>query len=395
MCEKQFLPRNSPLVVLAALLMTLANSPLCLGQINGKNVQHEIVYLEEGRYGGWPANHGIWAWDNEILVGFVDASFDKATRGLHTYDPSSASNKYARSLDGGITWEIEDAFAAGQTAWGHDNNIGPEKAVKPAPLQSGNVDFTNPDFLMTFLRHNNHNGPSHFYFSSNKGASWDGPYEFSDLNTPGIATRTDYIVDGPKELSAFITVAKSNKREGRVALARTTDGGVTWNLVSYITDEQDGFDIMSSSLRFSPTELFTTIRTRKGDGQDLISSYRSHDNGKTWERLKDPVADTGRGGSPPALVQLQDGRLALGYIRRSQNGSSVHLKFSSDKGNTWTDEITLRAGDGANRDVGYPRLIQRPDGKLVMVYYWNNVLREVSQPYRYIAATIFNPKDWE
>ena len=393
MCEKS-VKQKTQIAVLLALTMVLSNHTICVGQINGKNVQHEIVYFEEGRYGGWPANHGVWAWDNEILVGFVDASYT-TTSGLHTYDPSSASNKYARSLDGGVTWKIEDAFSNGQTAWGHDNNISSEKAVKPVPLTSGNRDFTDPHFAMTFLRHNNHNGPSHFYYSFNKGASWDGPYELSDLNTPGIATRTDYIVDGPMEISAFITVAKSNKREGRVALARTTDGGVNWELVSYITQEQDGFDIMSSSLRFSPAELFTTIRTRKGDGQDLISSYRSNDNGKTWSRLKDPVADTGRGGSPPALVQLEDGRLALGYIRRSQNGSSVHVKFSDNKGESWTDEITLRSGDGANRDVGYPRLIQRPDGKLVMVYYWNNVLNKVSQPYRYIAATIFNPKDWE
>lgn len=391
-CKRLKKPFLSALTVLFAALI---NQSIGLAQINGKNVQHEIVYYEEGKYGGWPANHGIWIWENEILVGFVEASYTETTPGMHTYDASSARNKYARSVDGGVNWEIEDAFANGQTAWGHDNNIGPEKAVKPVPFQSGNMDFTNPHFAMTFLRHNNHNGPSHFYFSSDKGASWEGPYDFSDLNTPGIATRTDYLVDGPKEISAFVTVAKSNKREGRVALVRTTDGGVNWELVAYITEEQEGFDIMSSSLRLSPTELFTTIRTRKGDGQDLISSYRSDDNGKTWERLRDPVADTGRGGSPSALTRLADGRLALGYIRRSQNGSSVHVKFSSNNGETWTDEVTLRAGDGANRDAGYPRLVQRPDGKLVMVYYWNNALQRVSQPYRYIAATIFDPGDWE
>ena len=28
------------------------------------------VYAEPGRFGGWPANHGLWSWGNEILVGF-------------------------------------------------------------------------------------------------------------------------------------------------------------------------------------------------------------------------------------------------------------------------------------------------------------------------------------
>lgn len=118
------------------------------------------------------------------------------------------------------------------------------------------------------------------------------------------------------------------------------------------------------------------------------------DNGKTWGRLKDPVADTGRGGSPPALVKLADGRLALGYAYRSEYGSRMNVRFSSDKGNSWSDEIVLRGGDGASRDVGYPRMLQRPDGKIVIIYYWNNALTEGAKPYRYIAYTIFDPEKW-
>ena len=26
--------------------------------------------------------------------------------------------------------------------------------------------------------------------------------------------------------------------------------------------------------------------------------------------------------------------------------------------------------DGSGRDIGYPRIVQRPDGKIVMVYYF-------------------------
>ena len=32
--------------------------------------RHVQVYYQPGRFGGWPANHGIWSWGNEILVGF-------------------------------------------------------------------------------------------------------------------------------------------------------------------------------------------------------------------------------------------------------------------------------------------------------------------------------------
>ncbi len=33
-----------------------------------------IVYKEDGRYGGWPANHGSWNWGDEIVVGLPTRS---------------------------------------------------------------------------------------------------------------------------------------------------------------------------------------------------------------------------------------------------------------------------------------------------------------------------------
>lgn len=358
------------------------------------NIHHGVVYSEEGNFAGWPANNGIWHWGDEILVGFVEAKHQER-EGMHTYNPLTAKNNYARSKDGGQNWIIEDAYEHGQTAWGHDNNVSEETAVAPVLLKESMPDITNPDFVLTLQRHNNHNGPSHFYYSVNRGVKWIGPFSFPDLDTNGVATRTDYIVDGEQELSAFLTVAKLNKKEGRVVLARTKDGGVTWEIVSWIGPEPQGFDIMPSSLRLSPSELITVIRTRTGNGQDLLTSYTSEDNGETWTKLKDPVADTGKGGSPPALVRLNDGRLALAYIYRSKYGSRVNVRFSKDNGRNWGDEIVLRGGDSATRDVGYPRMVQRADGKLVLIYYWNNANQEGAKPYRYIASTIFDPNQWK
>ncbi len=358
------------------------------------NIEHGVVFHQDGKYGGWPANNGIWIWDNEILVGFVEADY-KSTDGLHAYDVASARHKYARSKDGGKTWAYEDAYALGQTARGNDHNLEKEKAVEPVKMEKSIENFTNPGFILTFVRHNNDDGPTHFYYSDNKGDEWIGPFTFPNLETAGIANRTDYVVESEQELSVFLTTAKSNKKEGRVAFAKTTDGGLNWEFVSWITDEQGGFDIMPSSLRLSETELITVIRTRTAERQDLLTSYRSTDNGKSWMKLKNPVNDTGNGGSPPALLKLEDGRLALAYIYRSVYGSRVCIRFSPDNGVNWSDEITLRSGDGANRDAGYPRMVQRPDGKLVLIYYWNNANDKNSKPYRYIASTIFDPNQWK
>ncbi|MEX2640559.1 MAG: sialidase family protein [Balneolales bacterium] len=354
-------------------------------------VQHLRVFYEEDRFAGWPANNGIWSWEDEILVGFVEADYHESA-GFHTYDRNTARHKYARSRDGGLTWSIEDAFELGQTARGYDHNLDTAAAAPPVRLTGPVPDFRDPDFIMTFIRQDNNKGPSHFYYSGNRGRIWEGPFEFPEMDTPGVATRIDYLVDGQQELNAFITVAKDNEREGRVAMARTVNGGVDWNIVSWLGPEHGGFDIMPSSVRLSPRDIFTVIRTRDTNPtRDYLKAFQSADNGNTWRQLDDPVADTGQYGSPPALLQLEDGRLALAYVYRSDYGSRLCIRVSPDEGQTWSHEIPLRAGDGATADVGYPRMVQRPDGNLVLVYYWNHAGDENAKPYRYIAATIVDP----
>src|SRR5680860_680721 len=91
--------------------IVMIQSETSFAQTDGLKVAHEIVFSEDGKYGGWPANHGIWTWDNEILIGFVKASYTLKKLGLHTYDISTSKNKYARSLDGGVTWKIADAVS--------------------------------------------------------------------------------------------------------------------------------------------------------------------------------------------------------------------------------------------------------------------------------------------
>lgn len=386
------------LILLCILLFNLhaqAQNTETVSSISSNSVKHVKVYYENGRFAGWPANNGIWIWDDEILVGFVESQH-KETEGFHTYDRESARNKYARSLDGGETWTIEDAYSQGQTGIAFDHKIPEEEADQPVDLTDPIEDFTDPGFVITFMRDNYHNGPSTFYYSMNRGREWIGPYKFPNLGTNGVGTRTDYIVEGPQTLSAFMNVAKENGREGRVIYSRTTDGGMNWELVSWIGEEPEGFNIMPSTVRLSETELYTVMRSRELEPRrDFLKAFRSIDNGDSWQEETNPAFDTGNGGSPPALVKMNDGRLALAYIYRSDYGSRVHLRFSEDEGKSWGNEITLRSGDGATKDVGYPRMVQRPDGKLVVIYYWNNALQPDTDPYRYIAATIVDPNAYE
>ncbi len=54
-----------------------------------------------------------------------------------------------------------------------------------------------------------------------------------------------------------------------------------------------------------------------------------------------------------------------------------------DDGKSWSGEIHLR-DDGRTWDFGYPRIVQRPDGKIVTIYYYTTE----ENPEQHIAATI-------
>src|SRR5215813_2293043 len=77
-------------------------------------VRHVKVYAEPGRFGGWPANHGIWSWGNEILVGFSAGYFKDNGPGRHAIDHEKLEEHLlARSRDGGQTWNVENPAAKG------------------------------------------------------------------------------------------------------------------------------------------------------------------------------------------------------------------------------------------------------------------------------------------
>jgi BNR repeat-like domain len=352
--------------------------------------KHVKIYGEPGRFGGWPANHGIWIWGNEILVGFSIGFYKDLGPDRHAIDREKPEHHVlARSLDGGETWALE--FPAKQgvligTAKMRHGTL-PADVVEADPIDCpGGIEFTHPNFAMTCRMAETNKGVSRFYYSYDRGKTWKGPFKLPLFGQPGIAARTDYVIDGPRSCLVFLTAAKKNEKEGRVICGATSDGGKTWGLHGLIGPEPEGYAIMPSTVRLSPTSLLTTIRRLDPKRPSWIESWKSMDDGKTWLPTNERIAETGEG-NPPALLKLADGRLCVTYGVRSAP-FRMAAKFSSDGGTTWSEEVILRA-DGANRDLGYPRSVQRPDGKVVTIYYFSDTK---SGPERYVAATIWEPR---
>lgn len=358
------------------LLLTLYGIGLHNGAAQAENprpeadVKHVTVYHEPGRFGGWPANHGIWNWDDEILTGFSRGYHKDLGPDRHAIDRDKPEEHLlARSLDGGLTWKIEDPSRQGVLIpRGKSLHGKPPAGLKESDWidSPGGIEFTHPDFALTLRMTDTNVGPSCFHYSYDRGHTWKGPFRFPNLGTAGIAARTDYVVEGLHSCLVFLTAGKSNGKEGRPLCARTTDGGKTWNLQGWIAPEQPGYAIMPATARLPGEGLFTAIRYRDTTGS-WIDGYRSTDNGKSWNFVNRPVPDTGEG-NPASVIRLHDGRLCLTWGQRKLP-FGIHAKLSSDQGTTWSRDYLLRTG-GTSRDVGYPRSVQRQDGTVVVIYYF-------------------------
>ena len=362
-------------------------------------MEHVIVYRQPGRFAGWPANYGIWSWGHEIVLGFTLGYIDVAG-GFHARDKTKPfANMQARSVDGGQTWDVvpmpcKTPGNRGLSADEHMNEglwVGEVLNGENGPVAcSGGVDFLHPDFALMCAKTGLRRGVRSFwYYSTDRCQSWMGPFWLPMWGQTGIAARTDYLIDGPKQCTLFLTANKHNGHEGRVFCARSVDGGKAFGFLSWVSAEPEGFQIMPASLRLDEQRLLVAVRcSGRGEFTETkhwIDAYLSNDDGLTWAHVGQPVPASGMGGNPPTLTQLPDGRIVLTYGYRAAP-FGIRAKVSADGGITWGEDIVLRS-DGGNPDIGYPRTILRPDGFLVTAYYYN----DSAEGERYIGATIWRP----
>jgi hypothetical protein len=176
-------------------------------------------------------------------------------------------------------------------------------------------------------------------------------------------------------------------------VARTVDSGQTFTFYSWVVPWGDPHRaVMPATVRVSDTKLVTAIRRRTMDpGDGWVDAYVSEDAGASWSFLSRVGETGGSNGNPPGLVRLADGRLFCVYGNRDRR--QMVGRYSQDDGATWGSELVLRddyhADSFDNADLGYPRVTQRADGKLVATYYWATEER----PHHHIAATIWDPGD--
>lgn len=343
------------------------------------SLRHVIVCAAPGRFSGWPANTGLWSWGNEIVVGFSQGHYQQKDTEHSIARDKPLVIMLGRSVDGGETWSVEEH---------------PELDARAVPTSfAGAIDFTHPDLAFRCWHRL-------FWFSYDRGRSWKGPFDLGDFGlATKITARTDYLVSSPSEALLFLAAEADGVQAGRYKdrafCARTTDGGKSFQRVAWINGEPRAVRaVMPATVRLSSSELVTVLRRRfdvlptAGHDHCWLDAFGSHDNGASWEFLsRVAYTDLGRfNGNPPSLVRLSNGDLCVTYGFRAPP-YGMRAKLSSDGGRSWGPEVLLRS-DAATWDFGYPRSVVRPDGKVVIVYYYTTA----EHPEQHIAATIWDPR---
>ena len=204
----------------------------------------------------------------------------------------------------------------------------------------------------------------------------------------------------------------------RSALMRSDDGGENWEYFSTLAyDPASIIDYEEPSmLRLKDGRLVSFLRTHvnpSGDARNMVFVV-SDDDGFTWS----PPKWTNIWGYPPETIPLLDGRYLMIYgYRRPPYGTRGII---SEDGVTWDvkNEFVIRDGGvpgksaterpgssrmspasgrygggtidwnnpGVYQHIGYPTVVQMPDGTIVAAYHeWS----EDERPLQYCRSTRF------
>jgi hypothetical protein len=336
----------------------------------------------------------------------------------------SEGNVTATSTDGGTSWTVNPLTRSSKCTGGTAANGGNyERASDPwvtispngtAYLMSLSVDSNPGGFANAF--------PSAMLVARSKthGASWEDPVTlirdenpavFNDKNSmtadPNdsrfVYAVWDRLVSPPGEPTNPTAFDNARASAGDIYLARTTNGGNTWeparkifkagviaqtigNLIVVLPD--------NAAFNGELVDVFTLIRgakNEKGTRGTNIAAIRSADHGATWTKQEVIISDFRRGivvdpddaaphrtgdiNAEAAVDPVSGAIYVVWQDSRFGRRSSIALSQSLDGGLTWSTPIRVNQtppadpGEPAGNNQAFTPMVQVLDGTVAVSYY--------------------------
>ena len=156
----------------------------------------------------------------------------------------------------------------------------------------------------------------------------------------------------------------------RLYFEYSDDMGKTWKRSDFVDADKGVSAIQPAIMILNDGRLAAVARTRS----EHVGITYSADNGETWSKLK--LIDTPNNNSGLDAVTLKDGRHVMICNDKPiphgiKNGKGVRTPLSlliSDDGENWKHWITLE--DSPISQYSYPSIIQTSDGNIHCIYTW-------------------------
>lgn len=349
-----------------------------------KKLRDIILYKDDRFFCAFPSI--IRKADGELLAAFRRAPERRPYGGRCTHADPNAQLVLVRSKDDGVTWSREPELLHAHAFGGSQDpclTLLPDGTLLCASylwvLQqpqcpAGGV-YDNTGWHHTFAG-------GYLVRSRDGGRHWDGPLlppsvpgdaAIDALGQPLPAYNRGNILVGSDGL-LYWAVARADKATPGTGGSRTSvhlmvsdDQGDTWQYRCPIAvDDKIGFN-ETYLYETAAGDLVAFLRTADETGAVPNAVARSRDRGRSFEAWQ----NTGFHGHPHCAARLNSGRVLLVYgYRRKPFGIRARVLDAECANVATAAEMVIR-DDGGSTDLGYPWPMVFPDGRVLIVYYFN------------------------
>lgn len=343
-----------------------------------------VIYEDDNFFCAFPSI--VRRSDGELVVAFRRAPERRPYGGRCTHADPNAQLVLVRSKDDGRTWSSAPELIHAHAFGGSQDpclTLLPDGTMlcasylwvlqQPQCPTGGNYDSTG--WKHTFAG-------GYLMRSRDAGRHWEGP--ITPPPVPGCVgrdalgralpayNRGNILVGSDGLLYWAVVRGDSLNLSGGTArtsvhLMVSADQGDTWQYRCPIAADP--------KVGFNETYLYETAGgdivafLRTADETRVVSNAvaRSRDRGKSFEAFQ----NTGFHGHPHGVARLKDGRVLLTYgYRLDPFGIRARVLNSECTDTAQAAEFVIR-DDGGSTDLGYPWPLVFPDGRVLVVYYFN------------------------